>query len=116
MNLSTAIREGAKKRRAYTGGYFGYVYNEIGSCALGAAMDTVFFQEIGAEEFPSFGLLGGAVSARIQLFEKCGIDTEIMIIGPNGPAEPLGDVITELNDEYQWGREAIADWLESVGL
>lgn len=92
MKLSEAIREGAKRHPQI----FGDLYNRVdgavvGSCALGAAM---LMQR-------SFPLLQ---SSRVTC-PAC-MDPRIHT--------RLDNIITHLNDNHRWTREAIADWVATL--
>lgn len=101
MRLSEAIRLGSMLKPQ---GFAHYQTNG-GSCAFGAAMDAC-----GVEASLQNGMLDTALEAMFPLSvvqAKC----------PACETFPWGDaasVIIHLNDDHEWSREAIADWVESV--
>lgn len=113
MKLSTAIRLGAMLKPQAFGVYF----NDIGTCAIGAALDACGALDTNscvsesACRWPIFRL-------RIQdlPFPVYSKDSPSLPAYVGGPASAwsLGAVIAELNDAHRWTREAIADWVETV--
>jgi hypothetical protein len=104
VKLSTAILEGVKKDgKQVFGSYFERNDKDeiVGCCALGAALIAVGkVDSTASDEF----------SKERRLWERaqcpaCGELTGFTI-----------SVVPHLNDEHRWTREAIAAWLESVGL
>lgn len=107
MKLSAAMREGAKLRPQAIGAYF----YDGKSCALGAAAEALdaAMYERGSDRAVEkllgnqFGLWGRKTT---KLPCPAGCHTEYIV----------GHMITHLNDDHDWEREAIADWLEGLGL
>jgi hypothetical protein len=119
MRLSEAMREGAKRRPQGKQFYFksGDIYSggePFSSCALGAA-----YEGCG-------GLASNlAVDVREKIAAVTGVDLHNTIVKIPFPPEPrtyggradsLFEAITTLNDRFEWTRERIADWLESIGF
>lgn len=97
MKLSQAIRRGCRQthqiKAQFTDG-------EGGACAFGAAMIGVNSDSPHSVRFEQeWPILDNPVRHPITL-EKTVVY----------------DVIVSLNDKYDWTREAIADWVESVEL
>lgn len=103
MRLSEAIRLGAMLKPQAFGGLF----KNGGSCALGAALDA-----IGAS-------LGVGFRYRLELFDdasaidagrcpQCGRFVDVRGLGL------VDSMITHLNDQHHWTREAIADFVATV--
>ena len=98
LRLSEAIRLGSMLRPQI----FGQISNALGSCAFGAAKESIgdrtpegFWDP--ERNFPVVGLLP----------RECPVCGEV---------EKLrASIISEhLNDRHRWTRERIADWVESV--
>ena len=98
MNLSEAIREGAKIRRRCRHGYF----CRGGSCAMGAAWEAVG----GCEDDITFSNLSDEFP---DLFRLRKITAPV-----GGEFRNLHGAISHLNDKANWARERIADWVEEV--
>ena len=108
--LSELIREGCK----YTRPGEGYMYHESDfgafACALGAGV-------IGAKRL---GFLSGPINylQADDLGNAIGVDLfGTLITHPEAPnwSFDLASIIISLNDRYDWPREKIADWLQSIG-
>lgn len=117
--LSTLIREGAKKRPQAFGNYLEmtndlnpegvpYAYS---TCAIGAAYEAL------TGELPDYAEFDRDLNERtlktVNAWSACipypeGTD-------PKGGEDSVNDVVVNLNDDYRWTRERIADYLESVG-
>lgn len=110
MKLSEAIRAGAEKRPQSKFNYFSIADDgtTVGSCALGAAYEAVFNVTTNDE------ITSGHVT---QLEDITGIDDfEVYEKHPiTQEYHHLDSIIINLNDEHQWERERIADWLQSIG-
>ena len=110
MKLSEAIRAGAEKRPQSKYNFFSIADNgeTVGSCALGAAYEAIFNITTNDE------IDAGRVA---ELEDITGIyDFEVYENHPVTQEEHhLDNIIISLNDAYQWERERIADWLESIG-
>lgn len=113
MKLSEAIREGAKLRPQGYGFYFGIHFDDeqLCSCALGAALESVY-----GNDAPSLAEMLGD-NAVEEMFARFAINRLERFDNPARPGMrgPLWDVIIQLNDRQCWSREAIADWVESIG-
>lgn len=101
MQLSTGIRLGAMLKPQA----FGELWVRGGSCALGAALDAVS-ETPGAQldEWDQicrlFPVLRYLEAAEVRC-PVCGVHSTMT-------------VITHLNDQHRWTREAIADWVETL--
>ncbi len=128
MKLSEAIRVGSQLhpmvRGAYVApagedGYVDYDSQVTGTCALGAAYVGLYgklpFEDMGPDdEVDSYidAALQAALGIRIS---------EVGVEFPDGAGLRSGGWVTiselawYLNDDEEWSREQIADYLESVG-
>ena len=112
MKLSEAIRAGIKKDGFQVfNTYFQYEHKDayppkiIGCCAMGAAF-------LGVDETDT------NIDAWIKWPELNRTDVKPPVplkLRKNGEPHYLFTIVTRLNDEVRWTREAIADWLESIG-
>lgn len=120
MKLSQAMREGAAKRPQCRDVFFNKIRGVLCSCALGAA-------------FEGGGLINGAaltrravelhmgLIAQFEGFETYDVNNSGMLPFPcpsfscNERPAQLPEIAVHLNDEHNWSREQIADWLESIG-
>jgi hypothetical protein len=104
MKLSEAIREGAKLHEQYFGAMFQHRNRQIvRSCAFGAAYVQLFGER-----------------AENMMLSDIERETGAPVHGAcrnpvTGVEDEMSEVILYLNDEQRWTREAIADWLESLG-
>lgn len=112
LNLSAAIRAGAALRPQATGMFFQYNYGKLCSCALGAAYEAV----TGKQTMPDALKLGGG---SIYLSQRFPLLNRTLVFGEQpepvqkpGVSQTVSTVIIDLNDNHQWSREQIADWLE----
>jgi hypothetical protein len=102
LKLSEAIRLGAMLRPQYKGGYFGTVdhTSELGSCAMGAALEAA------------------GPGAPINLEKTFPLITSYVTFTPSpsigAVRSRLDYIITYLNDDRDWSRERIADWVEVI--
>lgn len=102
MRLSQAIRLGSMLRPQL----FGHYGNEIGTCALGAALDAVGALDpntlqIPKEHFPVLDLDvvdGCPACGHMSKFTRTTVQS----------------VIVHMNDGHKFTREFIADWVETV--
>jgi len=101
MKLSEAIRAGAALAPQVKG-----VFSlDGGTCALGAA-----YQAIHGEP----PLLKMTVP---DLTRYLGVDMFQRVDCPvSHYSKHLFDAVIDLNDDFNWSRERIADWLETLGL
>lgn len=105
VKLSEAIREGAKLRPQAFGAFF----KNGGSCAEGAAAEAVgcAYNENArwepATHLNQHNLYRGVYAALV----KAPCPVAGCVRRPN---------TAHLNDDHRWTREAIADWLEELGL
>jgi hypothetical protein len=97
--LADAIRAGARRGPQCFGAYFD---DHGGSCALGAAYDGMYL--IPREH-------GVVIPKHLERLFRC-LD-EVLKTCPVGCQKrlPLASMIVHLNDDHQWSREQIADWL-----
>jgi hypothetical protein len=106
MKLSEAMRIGAKLRPQG----FGYLFqlnenDQVCSCAIGAAAEGL----LGTDPF----VLKMGLSDVKEKFPQLG--EHVPNPGREGATQSLKTVIIHLNDEQEWTREEIADWLEGIG-
>lgn len=103
MKLSKAIREGAKLRPQG----INFMFNQGRSCALGAALEGIglpyyefkYSAKDAVDRFPVLAPFNSMPCPAVRCNET-------------KPA--LYRIIAHLNDDHQWAREAIADWVESI--
>ena len=108
--LSELIREGAKLRPQCTGDFFQPIGGiGLGSCAFGAAYEA----------------LGGKASAvnTVDCIDYIQKELDIDLTNEYSYSHPeteeyhsLDEIIPNLNDDWDWSREQIADWLEGLGF
>ena len=98
MKFSEAIRIGSKLRPQCREIYF----DGVGSCALGAAMEA----KTGSTSLSSMSV-SDLSDKYLTYFAHPA--------WPGHEAE-LFTIIVQLNDQYLWTREEIADWLQEQGL
>lgn len=121
--LSWAIRTGAKLRPKCTGLFFNDKsglpapfsgeHGEVGSCSLGAAYEALLDRPFDpAKEYPVVGDVFQVISYRTNV----DFDMLVEMPGMPGHLDKLWSVIVLLNDPMDWTREAVADWLEGLGL
>jgi len=98
LKLSEAIRLGAMMKPHIRG----RLYDGVGTCALGAALDAIAANpdDGAAYMLSSFPLLGRAAVHPITG------DRWVSLYG----------AIADLNDCHGWTRECIADWVEQIEL
>lgn len=99
-SFSEAIREGAKVRPQAFDSYF----NSGGSCAYGAGLEAMT------------GRITAAPSLVVEQFRylmDSGATCPACLSDEAEPYKTIAKVIFHLNDDHQWTREQIADWLES---
>jgi uncharacterized protein YaiE (UPF0345 family) len=104
MRLSEAILEGVKKDGYQTfGTYFDRdeMGNIVGCCALGAALIAIGMPDACvSSHFRQNALWSNSISC-----PEC----DEMTVVP-------GAMVPHLNDRHRWTREAIAVWLDRLGL
>jgi hypothetical protein len=107
MKLSEAIREGAAIRPQAFGNYIDITgTGQVCTCALGAAYEVIF-GHLPKNDQPGL---------RQDLIGQCP-DTGRLIQMPESIFEiSVMQAIVHLNDDEEWTREEIADWLESQNL
>lgn len=105
MKLSEAIREGIGDTEQAFGDLWRFKNGKLGLCALGAALNAVHPEFW--EDLPS-------LRAEFMLYEAF---PELDFCADEyGPDWTWWDAVSNLNDRKQWGRLAIAEWLERRGL
>jgi hypothetical protein len=121
MRLSEAIREGAKLRPQCQMGYFrnDYPYNEVRSCAIGAAYEGCTGKN--RYELPDNPFAEDMLLDAIRECTGVDLNTAKSTLPPLPGIQPgwipaLLVGIVGLNDDYDWTREEIADWLEKQGF
>lgn len=95
MRLSEAIRLGAMLDPQV----FGVTANEYGTCAIGGALKAI-----------------GVSGQYNEALNHWPIAGEIVTNPVRGDMHLLFGIVRELNDEHEWTRERIADWVESIEL
>lgn len=106
--LSQAIRLGATFRPQG----FGALFDDDKSCAIGAAGEALGFtkgEHFSTDDIKDRFPMTGALDSFCPM---CSQD-DLMILR-SIPRNAIGLVI-HLNDQHQWSREQIADWLEGQG-
>jgi len=113
--LSEAMRYGATLKPRTTGTICRIWFDgSPRTCALGAALDAVLTAR-GDESRVEDCV--GTCSAIYVLNEQFQETRSKRVVCPvTGAIDEIESVIINLNDEYNWTRERIADWLESEGL
>lgn len=104
MKLSDAMRLGSMMKPQCFNDYEGPIDDgdTVGTCAIGAAIDAVGLLGAFDDEAKVFPILGQSVNVRCPAEECEELDGT------------LGSLIAHLNDEHEWTREAIADWVSTV--
>lgn len=105
--LSELIREGAKLHPQCKGVYFQISDGKcFGSCAYGAALEAY-----------TGAVIYGEYSLNLDMLEMaCGVARDTVVLHPIlNQQKKMYAVVTALNDEHDWTREQIADWLEAQG-
>jgi hypothetical protein len=94
LTLSEAIRIGAMLKPQA----FGWYEQGGGTCAIGAAGDAV-------------GGLTNVTKTRWPI-----LDAHVMcpVEACSGNVHNVGAIVVHLNDNHQWTREQIADWVQTV--
>jgi hypothetical protein len=122
MKLSERIREGAKLRPQAFGSYFDVPKGSgvfcVGSCALGAAAETLIKLDVDTTILDDLSW-----DASHVLDRECSdvlyrdMDWEEHPEAPHtSDVYSIKSIIIDLNDNYHWSREQIADWLAEQGL
>jgi len=103
--LSQAIRLGATFRPQCRG----TLLDSHGrTCALGAAVEAIKGDV--SESHLGESALAERFGLAMRGQERCPVCDEKPVAGS------ICDVVAHLNDDHEWTREAIADWLEGRGL
>lgn len=105
MKLSDAIRLGSMMKPQ---GFFSGVDSSGGSCAFGAALEAIGRQVgsmvLGVTHVEDWhDLFHGRTLASLP----CGCD-------PSSLTNFVFGAVIHLNDQHQWTREAIADWVQTI--
>lgn len=120
MDLSTAIREGAKFRPQGKGHLFsrvsphGFHFRGVDlSCALGAAFEcltgtTADGYDNEQDAYDALAAAFPALGRRVPT--PCGGSAHGCIYNDG----TLRTIIPHLNDQHDWTREQIADWIETL--
>lgn len=108
MKLSEAMRIGSKMHPQIQGNYFECddTNTVTGTCAMGA---SGFGRGIEIDCDDDY------LDYLDKLFDLELPDDIQLPIDPPPYGRTLGKVIEHMNDTHLWTREAIADWLESIG-
>lgn len=100
--LADAMERGARNRPQAFGSYFTW---DGKSCALGAAFEGVHrLPDLVGSLHPNLERLWHCLEYVVR---RCPIGCRKRL--------PLAAMIVHLNDDHQWSREAIADWLRQNG-
>lgn len=94
MTFADAIRLGAMNRPQA----FFRAFDGVGTCANGAALEAV----------------GRLPSAYIDVVDVWAVASLCVTQPVTGHEMMVVSAVRELNDEYRWTREDIADWVESI--
>lgn len=108
--LSEAIRAGAAIRpQGFDDLFLKTADGRLGSCALGAGYEAMFGSPC-ANTQANYDKVDAAFPYLLETFPGCplGDDCESEI----EPTYDLSDLVVHLNDQHEWTRERIADWLE----
>jgi hypothetical protein len=107
MKISEAMKKGIRASKPVKGMYVTQIGGELCACAAGAA---------------AIGLVG-EVKAQFEPYDIIRDYWPVTLmkavkhpLRPEGWRWSLIDVITDLNDNRDWSRKEIADWLEKQGL
>lgn len=107
--LSELMREGSKDTFQAFDDFFDWDHRPlIGCCALGAVLHAVGRDEARSTE-----------TIETTIFDATGVRVcEYRTTHPlvNESLATVYDIVTSLNDDNKWTREAIADWLQSIDL
>jgi hypothetical protein len=107
MKLSQAIREGAKHHEQHFHSMFQHRNRQIvRSCAFGAAIVGLFGVQRAYDNM---------MLSDIERETGAPLHSALATNPVTGVEDELSEVIIALNDQQRWTREAIADWLESIG-
>lgn len=116
MKLSEAIRIGSKDTQQGIAVLYSQEDNTF--CALGAACHAV-----APMTDPIFDIEGHSTSYFDEFFvSHFGVDINEQIVSPNSREHYNANMstvfwtVSRLNDQCEWTREEIADWLEEVGM
>lgn len=115
MKLSEAIRAGAELHEQGRGFMAQSDERGIYTCALGAAFEAAF------DRLPQFERDDAYDTARLhRRYPELLRRVQFPVAGSYHDSEyldgvHLGIAVAELNDTYDWTREQIADWVESLG-
>lgn len=101
VELAEAILSGARRRPKQSFGT--YFDTQGGSCALGAAYEGIY-------RLPRN--MADATPRRLDRFFHCLENVSRRCPAGCRKQIPIGAMIVHLNDDHQWTREQIADWLE----
>lgn len=120
MKLSEAIREGAKETFPGTVAMFSLRSSSgaLEACALGAAYYGRFGNPTKPEDFRSWS---DAIlpSAEAPFYKQLNAEWPELLADVGYPVGrmpcQLQTAIYTLNDNHNWTREQIADWVESLG-
>ncbi len=111
--LATRMREGSRKAPQGFEDYYDRLTG--GVCALAAvALETGTFAVLSDLEEGDIvdEILERSYPSLLERFVPCPApDCD----GFERDGQRLRELIAHLNDEHRWTREAIADWLESIG-
>ncbi|MEM7335904.1 MAG: hypothetical protein AAF490_27750 [Chloroflexota bacterium] len=118
--LSALLRLGSQKhplcrnnfiQKVVTGYYHYERETHIHTCAIAAAFVGAFGEQTVFDPQFSFS------TAVLKLSQHTGIDlANTIVTGPTGRRNSIAKEMMALVDMNWWTREAVADWLESIGL
>lgn len=107
--LSELMREGAQDTFQAFDDFFDWTQRPlIGCCALGSVLYALGEMQARSHEHINAVILA---ATEVSVCEYRATDPLT-----NESLATLYDIITSLNDDTKWTREAIADWLASIGL
>lgn len=117
IKLSTAIREGAKLRPQCFGPMYEYIDGRVCSCAMGAAAEALHL--INPDELELDGMCRYATPYEpLDALHDMSESDDLLTcpVADCGQHWSYTDMVPHLNDDnHKWTREAIADWLASIG-
>ena len=115
MKLSEAIRLGAMLKPQA----FDDFTDGIGTCAWGAANEAIGLKADGDPAIPRqwWSLCNPPSEACPECgieFHNCCDAKDFDACDCEDQCAPVSDVIVHLNDDHQWTREQIADWVSTI--
>ena len=121
MELSEAIKAGAKLRPQSFRMLLGDIGGTLGTCTMGAALDAVGILRIEHTACqlrfsydPDFVRQHWPLLDKLVFSMPCGCNQLSVYVGPVCSGYAVSSVIAHLNDDHRWRRETIAQWVKSL--